>query len=239
MSKKQRGHFCRICHQRKSNEKFSGRGHAAHICKACAKRGNKPPEIKDEPLVFVDENYIEADGFIHGDWDYIYNDYLLIKDEAPVVTNTGTAPTGVLTATLSGANPSAFQLNSAPEGTNQATFSSIQVDETGNFTVRPRTGLEAGTYTATITLSGNNGISQSFNVNFTVTAPTSTIDALRRELAALIQYAETLLADTLESVDGLDIPAGRHWAHHTAHQEFQETINNAQVVYDESLLFLP
>ena len=83
MAKKPRGHFCRICHQRKSNEKFSGRGHAAHICKACAKRGNKPPEIKDEPLVFIDEDNIEAGDFVGGNWDYIYNDYLLIEEETP------------------------------------------------------------------------------------------------------------------------------------------------------------
>ena len=33
--KKPHGHYCRICGQYKANEKFSGRGHAAHICKAC------------------------------------------------------------------------------------------------------------------------------------------------------------------------------------------------------------
>jgi hypothetical protein len=33
--KKPQGHYCRICGQYKANEKFSGRGHAAHICKAC------------------------------------------------------------------------------------------------------------------------------------------------------------------------------------------------------------
>jgi hypothetical protein len=30
------GHYCRVCGERKANEKFSGTGHAAHICKACA-----------------------------------------------------------------------------------------------------------------------------------------------------------------------------------------------------------
>ncbi len=53
MNKKPHGHYCRICGQRKANEKFSGRGHAAHICKACAKRGNKPPEIEFEPPVII------------------------------------------------------------------------------------------------------------------------------------------------------------------------------------------
>jgi len=35
---KQRGHYCRVCGRRRANEKFSGKGHAAHICKDCAKK---------------------------------------------------------------------------------------------------------------------------------------------------------------------------------------------------------
>ncbi len=31
------GHYCRVCGRRRANEKFSGKGHAAHICKDCAK----------------------------------------------------------------------------------------------------------------------------------------------------------------------------------------------------------
>lgn len=31
------GHFCKICGMRKSNESFSGRCHAAHICKVCSR----------------------------------------------------------------------------------------------------------------------------------------------------------------------------------------------------------
>lgn len=34
--KKLPGHFCKICGMGKSNESFSGKGHAAHICRACA-----------------------------------------------------------------------------------------------------------------------------------------------------------------------------------------------------------
>lgn len=33
---KPHGHFCKICGEYKANEKFSGKGHAAHICKPCA-----------------------------------------------------------------------------------------------------------------------------------------------------------------------------------------------------------
>ena len=35
--KKLPGHYCKVCRMRKSNESFSGRGHAAHICKTCAR----------------------------------------------------------------------------------------------------------------------------------------------------------------------------------------------------------
>jgi hypothetical protein len=34
--KKRQGHYCKICGEIKANEKFSGKGHAAHICKSCA-----------------------------------------------------------------------------------------------------------------------------------------------------------------------------------------------------------
>ena len=45
--KKHRGHYCRICGEHKSNEKFSGSGHVAHICKACTK---KSPAKKSEDM---------------------------------------------------------------------------------------------------------------------------------------------------------------------------------------------
>ena len=34
---KKRGHFCWACHRHRANEKFSGKGHARHICKDCAR----------------------------------------------------------------------------------------------------------------------------------------------------------------------------------------------------------
>jgi hypothetical protein len=36
MKKKRQGHYCKICGEHKANEKFSGKGHANHICKACS-----------------------------------------------------------------------------------------------------------------------------------------------------------------------------------------------------------
>ena len=35
--RKSQGHYCKVCGERKSNESFSGKGHAAHICKACSR----------------------------------------------------------------------------------------------------------------------------------------------------------------------------------------------------------
>ena len=68
MPNKPHGHYCRICQQYKANEKFSGRGHAVHICKACAKRGNKPPSVEPEPPVFVG---LDFDDVISDDIDLI------------------------------------------------------------------------------------------------------------------------------------------------------------------------
>lgn len=33
---KRQGHYCKVCDEYKAHEKFSGKGHAVHICKACA-----------------------------------------------------------------------------------------------------------------------------------------------------------------------------------------------------------
>jgi hypothetical protein len=46
-SSKHREHYCKICGEHKANEKFSGKGHAAHICKACA---SKSPAQKSEDM---------------------------------------------------------------------------------------------------------------------------------------------------------------------------------------------
>jgi hypothetical protein len=36
---KHRGHFCWCCGRIRPNERFSGRGHARHLCRGCAKLG--------------------------------------------------------------------------------------------------------------------------------------------------------------------------------------------------------
>jgi hypothetical protein len=76
---------------------------------------------------------------------------------------------------LSGADASAFELSTP-------TIASI-VDGTDNFTVKPKMGLNVGTHTETVTVSGDNGISASFSVSFTVDKATLT--------AAHLDYALT------------------------------------------------
>jgi transposase InsO family protein len=39
--KKARGHFCWCCGRIRANERFSGRGHAHHLCKDCAQLGKE------------------------------------------------------------------------------------------------------------------------------------------------------------------------------------------------------
>jgi uncharacterized membrane protein len=80
---------------------------------------------------------------------------------AVTVSNTGNQPTGDLNAALSGGGSCSFVLSSP-------VIDSIAVGGTDAFTVTPKTGLATGTYSATVTVSGGNGIEAGFNVAFTV-----------------------------------------------------------------------
>ncbi len=84
------------------------------------------------------------------------------------VTNTGNGATGDLIVSLSGNNADSFTLS-------KTEITSIPVDDGSNtnnntdtFTVVPKTGLSAGTYTATVSVSGSNIITQIVDVTFTV-----------------------------------------------------------------------
>jgi len=46
--KRYRGHYCKVCNQILPNEKFTGRGHNAHICKKCTQ---KPVEQRSEEII--------------------------------------------------------------------------------------------------------------------------------------------------------------------------------------------
>lgn len=65
MVKKHKGHYCKICGEYKSNESFSGKGHAKHICKKCmndTKSGNK--KVLDLPFGDNEFEIVDADEYI-------------------------------------------------------------------------------------------------------------------------------------------------------------------------------
>ena len=97
--------------------------------------------------------------------DYTFTDqttgYEVLIPLRVTITNTGNQATGDLTVTLSGDNADAFELSTG-------TISGIAFGGTYDFDLNPITGLSAGTYTATVTVSGDNVTSQAFHVSFTV-----------------------------------------------------------------------
>jgi hypothetical protein len=78
------------------------------------------------------------------------------------VTNAGNQATGALAVQLAGTNAASFTLSGS------TSISDIPVSGNTTFTVAPNAGLAAGTYTATVTVSGANVATQSFEVGFTV-----------------------------------------------------------------------
>ena len=86
------------------------------------------------------------------------------------ITNTGNAETGELKVALSGTHAADFVLNTETIGSIPVKSIEENQDGTATFTVTPNTGLAVGTHTATVTVSGENIVSRSFNVSFTVKA---------------------------------------------------------------------
>jgi hypothetical protein len=68
------------------------------------------------------------------------------------VTNTGNAATGALAAALGGSGAGSFTLSGVP-------IADIPASGSASFSVGPKTGLAAGSYTATVSVGGGNGIS--------------------------------------------------------------------------------
>lgn len=78
------------------------------------------------------------------------------------INNTGNQPTGVMNVAFSGAYANAFTLS-------KRTIESIAPNSSDSFTIAPIFGLTPHTYTAPLTVSGDNSISASLQVSFTVT----------------------------------------------------------------------
>ena len=90
--------------------------------------------------------------------------YSPVAAQSVTVTKTGTGDITNLAVALSGTNSSSFTLGALGATTLNSTTTSAA------FTVKPQDGLAAGTYLATVTVTADHGVSQSFDVSFTVNA---------------------------------------------------------------------
>lgn len=91
--------------------------------------------------------------------------YAAPSAETITVANTGDTACGALNISLSGGASSAFTLS-------KSNIADIAVSGNDTFTVVPKTGLSAGTYSETITVNGDNIMPVTTTVSFIVTAPT-------------------------------------------------------------------
>lgn len=107
------------------------------------------------------------------------------------ITNTGDADTGSLNIALSGTDSDKFNLDKkSSEG--------IAVNGEETFTVSPNAGLSNGTYKATVTVSGPNIVSQSFDVTFTVKASDILVSPAELAFAEVTVGYSTVDAKTVE-----------------------------------------
>jgi hypothetical protein len=112
-------------------------------------------------------------------------------------TNTGNQPTGTLNVAVSATNGTNIN-NFVITGVNYVTDGIKDIYDSKTITVALKTGLNAGTYTATITVGGNENIdSQIFNILFTVNKATLTLDNLDYEM----------MPDTVYSGEPYPVPA--------------------------------
>ncbi|MFW2502517.1 beta strand repeat-containing protein, partial [Clostridium diolis] len=125
--------------------------------------------------------------------------YSTISPQSITVNSTGTGSITNLLVALSGTNASSFTL-----GTLGAT--TVSTGNQTSFTIKPNDNLAAGTYTATVTLTGDNGISESFNVSFTVSAapvvPAVNSVAVDPTTASIVQGKNKQLTKTVIAVGG-------------------------------------
>lgn len=104
------------------------------------------------------------------------------------VDNTGANATGTLNIALSGTGANGFTLS-------KIGISDIAVSGSDSFQVTPATGLAPGTYSATVTVSGDNVEAKSFHVSFTVSPAEAVFDVTIRT------YMDGSLADVTGDVE--------------------------------------
>ena len=101
-------------------------------------------------------------------FDPMQEGYQPVPEKAFTVTNTGAADVNVTSATLSGKNPTSFTL-----GGGATTIKAGATDST-TYTVIPVLRQQAGTYSATLVLTYDNGKTAQADVTFTVSATAGT-----------------------------------------------------------------
>jgi M6 family metalloprotease-like protein len=112
------------------------------------------------------------------------------------ISNSGNQSTGDLTITLSGADTNHFTIS-------KKSVSNLIVGAENGFTIVPKIGLDTGTYTATVTVSGK-GISKNFNVSFFVTPVVSAISEFENN-AVLSVYPNPITNGQL-TIDNGELP---------------------------------
>ena len=137
---------------------------------------------------------------------------------------TGYAQPAVQTVTLTNTGNRALTLNQPASTDNfevgALSTTSLPVNDTATFTVQPKTGLAAGTYSETITITGTEGAAVTISVSFTVksrpsynppTVSEETIDAIadaqpgETVTVDLSSGSTTLDKDVFEALAGKDV----------------------------------
>ena len=77
--KRRRGHYCWSCDRMRANEKFSGRGHARHLCKDCARLGKE--ELAYRQAIRTLERLVTWEGFIPRTKRQRFRKYLEHEDD--------------------------------------------------------------------------------------------------------------------------------------------------------------
>lgn len=159
-------------------------------------------------------NYVKPRPEISTDWWFDPTDfgsvevgYTYTTGRNLTITNKGAAGTGELTITVEGNNPDAFTVS-------KEVIDNIPASGNAVSTVRPKTGLAAGIYTATLKIRGDNVNTLRRNVKFIVKDPnasaavsgtiTSYGDTGENVTVTLTKQDETTTAftDTLTGVPG-------------------------------------
>ena len=98
------------------------------------------------------------------DFGTVYEGYTVPSGSMIIVNNTGNQPTDTLIIEVEGTNGTADNAFVVMP----SSLSNIDVGENQTFAVTPTAGLSVGVHTATVTVSGGNGITASLDVSITV-----------------------------------------------------------------------